>query len=611
MSTDQPAGEMSPVAPGKHLPSWALKFRQQVEAARVNIEATNKQISRVKASTEVLTGILKDTHAKFEARDKQNEEDKASKARDSRRLGEMRYFQLSKMLPDVFGEITSYLDKKDIAAIDCAAPVCRDLLLHSGFWSKEYLDYQSKRRKNLPTNVPVDKAEARQVVVAYYSRLARGCLFLKEMKEQRGRPKHRDVKPHVYCRSDKEVSHSLPLFEGTAPENERVMSKAQTFSNDFRSLALQSVREMMDLTADTDDVTVLRRLKSNSVVTVLISLLANESGAMQQMCCSVLGNLLAMEARQLPSYYKAAAAESWTHTHEEYGTLTRAVDRELALQMRRCDGAKVLMGLLTSPTATINLAAGQSSSVQGMCNQQAARALCNLFCPSMPILKDSTLLNSGGYPVSKFLLSEWPRKRAWRFAHYNKKGSLRETYLAYLAISPDLHVHGRGSDDMGFFVMSGKAEKTIDSWMWLLHKTYIDNSEMFTSDDLPVDEGAPGQSDIGSQGDNEESGYRLQERIQSWLVEEPHEDSNALQEMQMGSALRAHQSMLCYWRSADGEGEGEGEGEDMGAYSGEELSRESFFGVVEMAQKDSHFYLDQLKGGVVRAAAVNLEAARW
>ncbi len=102
MSTDQPAGEMSPVAPGKHLPSWALKFRQQVEAARVNIEATNKQISRVKASAEVLTGILRDTHAKFEARDKQNEEDKASKARDSRRLGEMRYFQLSKMLPDVF-----------------------------------------------------------------------------------------------------------------------------------------------------------------------------------------------------------------------------------------------------------------------------------------------------------------------------------------------------------------------------------------------------------------------------------------------------------------------------------------------------------------------------
>lgn len=601
---------LPPSTPGKHLPSWVLKFRQTVEDSRVSLNKTNAQLHKVKANTEILTGVLKETHAKFEARDAKVEEIKASKSKGTYLEDQKQYFKLTKMLPEVFGEyVLAYLNKRDIAAIDSSTSSCRDLLIEGGFWTREYKLMMSVRNQGQGQEIylgTATKKEEREAVVSYYARLSRGCRFLKEMKEQRGRPKHRDVKPHVYSRSDKEVSHSLPLFERVAPDKERVMSKSETFSNDFRSLALQNVKEILALTSDIRDMTVLQRLKANSVVTVLISLLANESGAMQQMCCSILGNILAMEARSLSSYTEAVAGESWTHTHHEFGSLTRAPDRELALQMRRCDGAKVLMGLLTSPSAVINLASGNSSSVQGMCNQQACRALLNLFCPSMPIIRDNTAaLNAGGFPVSQALLAEWPRKRAWRFAHYNKKGSLRETYVAYLSISADLHVHGRGSDDMGFFVLLGKAEKTIDSWMWLLHKTYVDNSTMFTSDDIPeVDVGETGA--FGTETQSNDAGYRLQERIQSWLVEEPYENSDALLEMHSGSALRAHQRMLCYWRSAEGDVDSVG-----GAPDEEASQRESFFGVVEMATKDTHFYLDQLKGGVVRAAMVNVEGARW
>lgn len=142
--------------------------------------------------------------------------------------------------------------------------------------------------------------------------------------------------------------------------------------------------------------------------------------------------------------------------------------------------------------------------------------------------------------------------------------------------------------------------------MWLLHKTYIDHSEMFASDAMPEGQGQRHEDE--PEVDSESNGYHLQERIQTWLLEEPREETNALREMQAGSALRAHQSMLCYWRSADGELV---DGEDGYADSGESIPRESFFGVVEMAQKDSHFYLDQLKGGVVRAVQVNVEDARW
>ena len=53
--------------------------------------------------------------------------------------------------------------------------------------------------------------------------------------------------------------------------------------------------------------------------------------------------------------------------------------------------------------------------------------------------------------------------------------------------------------------------------------------------------------------------------------------------------------MIVYWRRAEAADSSGGDGD---------YSPESFFGVVEMNSKDSHFHLDPLKGGVVRAAIV-------
>ena len=50
-----------------------------------------------------------------------------------------------------------------------------------------------------------------------------------------------------------------------------------------------------------------------------------------------------------------------------------------AYQMRRADGVKILFSLLSSPSAVVNLVNGGSSSVQGMSNGEAARALVSLF----------------------------------------------------------------------------------------------------------------------------------------------------------------------------------------------------------------------------------------
>jgi hypothetical protein len=161
-----------------------------------------------------------------------------------------------------------YLRKKDISAYDSTSPMCRDTLLRSGYWrtlskrvhkpsfitrsnggGSESGDYSTSTCTRL---VP-GTVQERQSVVTYFSRLSRGCRFLSEMKEQRGRPKHRDVKPHVYSRNDKEVSHSLPLFEGVAPDKERVMSRSETFSNDWRSYSLHSLKDIYALSQDPFD----------------------------------------------------------------------------------------------------------------------------------------------------------------------------------------------------------------------------------------------------------------------------------------------------------------------------------------------------------------------
>ena len=56
-----------------------------------------------------------------------------------------------------------------------------------------------------------------------------------------------------------------------------------------------------------------------------------------------------------------------------------AVTGPFAYQMRRADGVKILFSLLSSPSAVVNLVNGGSSSVQGMSNGEAARALVSLF----------------------------------------------------------------------------------------------------------------------------------------------------------------------------------------------------------------------------------------
>ncbi len=575
LSAEQPAepeaqGQVLVSSPPKHLPKWVLQLRAKVDASRTQSKFLTANLETLKANTEALGEIVKESKKAFAKRDKKAEKI-AQQRREQKRYDEVKYLRLEEIPTDIFFLMTAFLDFSSVASLDSASKATRRALIDGNFWGhlSQRIPKSSDVRRHAEFVLSrqdacqAEREAVRLMVIGYFANISRCVSFLLEMKEQRGRPKHREVRPHVYSRNDKEVSHFLPLFEKASLNGERIMSKSETFSADFRSVALTALKSIVKMSSIVDDEMVQRKLAENSAITVLISLLANESEVMQQLSCTVLANMFAAEALQTVPGGHSGACHTWVQAVEEYGRATRIMGRELAHQMRVCDGHKVLMGLLTSPSATVSLASGGSSSVQGTSNKAAARALVNLFCPSMPILREQ-VVDEGGYPVSAELLQEWPRVRAWRFAHYSKAGSLRETYLVYLCVSPDLYVQGRGSDDIGFFHLSGSAQRTIEGWTWLLHKTYV-------TEDI-----------FKSHGENNK---HAADQIQSWLLKDGTESVNSSQ--QASAKARAHISMTCYWRAADRDHHCEG-----------------MYGVSEVCGNEGSFYLDTLKGSVMRAVAV-------
>ena len=556
----------------KHLPKWVLQLRAKVDASRARSEALSNNLEMLKANTEALGEIVSESKKAFAKRDKRVEDmAQRRKAHNRNYKDEAKYLPLEEIPSDVFAIVTSFMDLPSVGSLDSASKVTRKVLINSKYWDNlslqipmsSHIRRHSESVRKRRHTCQAEGEAVRGMVMGYFTNISRCVGFLLEMKDQRGRLKHRDVRPHVYSRNDKEVSHFLPLFENASTDGERIMSKSDTFSSDFRSVALKALKNLVYMSSLVEDEMVHRKLAENSAVTVLISLLANESEAMQQLSCTVLANMFAAEALQLVPDKQSRTEYTWVQAVEEYGKATRSLGRELAHQMRMCDGHRVMMGLLTSPSATVSLASGKNSSVQGTSNKAAARALVNLFCPSMPILREQVVGESEN-PISTELLLEWPRVRAWRFAHYSKSGSLRETYLVYLCVSPDLFVQGRGSDDIGFFHLSGGAQRTIAGWTWLLHKTYV-TENMFEA--------------------HENDPEHMADRIQNWLLMDGTDTVDTAQ--QSSARARAHVSMTCYWIGAD-----------------QDHPCDGMYGVSEVCGSEGRFYLDTLKGSVVRAVAI-------
>ena len=77
-----------------------------------------------------------------------------------------------------------------------------------------------------------------------------------------------------------------------------------------RLLALASLGEMCTLTANARDLSTATLLRSINAVTLLVSLSANESGAIQELACSSLANLLCVHKGQQPAPTQSAETTS-------------------------------------------------------------------------------------------------------------------------------------------------------------------------------------------------------------------------------------------------------------------------------------------------------------
>jgi hypothetical protein len=124
------------------------------------------------------------------------------------------------------------------------------------------------------------------------------------------------------------------------------MSRSDTFNNDFRANALIRLEDTFRITSNENE-QIHQKLFDLDAITVFISLLSNESGMLQELCCGIIGNLLVWESRKNRKIKK-----------KDISSNTKNLNNQLMM----CNGVKLLLNLLTSPSASINLASSASQS---------------------------------------------------------------------------------------------------------------------------------------------------------------------------------------------------------------------------------------------------------
>lgn len=480
-----------------HLPSWVLKMRQKIDDSRNKHDDAVRRILNLNQVMDNLSEKLEQFHPLLIK--ETNDDIKSKNVTYPKQELKMKHLPL-----DVLTEVFFYLQISDVFQFSNTSMSFSCLTKDSNYW--KYLartDYSylfSFNRGNI-------KQESELNVIRTYLGKKRQCnSFIDSMKEQRCVPKHKQVDPRRYSRSEKSVSHPLPVFDARSSDGVghsigSIMSQSDTLSSDFRGIAHVVLEKMVQLTSSLFDDFNLE-IVQNGVVTVLVSLLSNEESALQNYSCMILANLLLWESmvKQQPLNVKLK-------------------EGNVSEQVSACNGKRHLSILLTSPSASVNLAtpkvnssaaqkltkAKTTSSIQGVCNKQASRALVCLFYPDKPIFDVSTpstlTILKGTSLQSKYLppldvenvwkfpsstsdqsvthllslreqLNEETFARPWQFTYFYKSGAFKDQFIVNLRFYRDGVLAGRGIDSIGYFSMNGSTEVDIIGANLYLNKVY-------------------------------------------------------------------------------------------------------------------------------------------
>jgi hypothetical protein len=282
--------------------------------------------------------------------------------------------------------------------------------------------YSSARR-----DLPPDEIFLR--IQLYYQSFCRCLQFVTQLKDQRSIPKHRQVAPHRYSRGERQISPPLHLFDSNGDgetllgrrsssssssfASERIMSQTETLNSDFRSFAHQTLQLLVDLTGKFYD-SFCNHLINEGIITILVSLLSNEEGSLQNYSCNIVGNLFCWESLVKKKIelcisrkeQKSNERETEIDNDDMDDDISRLKTYKVPLidQITTCNGHRQLASLLTSPSASVNLAVGKASlyshepthlshhhqfqstsNIEGVCNKHASRALICIFYPDFPV----------------------------------------------------------------------------------------------------------------------------------------------------------------------------------------------------------------------------------
>lgn len=540
-TSNEDSHSASPTERVSYLPSWVLKMREKINTSReahadtqLRINEINKNVDCLSAKLLVMRPVK--LNAKNSVDSSKHTLEKASKV--------VCGTQIYSIPSDLLVLVLEYLQIKQVLRLEVLSRTFYRTLANSTYWAKIFPLCCPHLLSRFPrhANRNASCQEMKSCMQQYLKRVKMCTTFVQTMKDQRCVPKHRTVQPHRHTRQERQVTHPLPLFErsqsysgddclipttspvrSTSGRHDMIMSHAETLSSDFRSVAHRAMQGLLTLTSDVQD-PVIYKLVADGATTVLTALLQNEEGALQNYSCGILANLLCWEARKQHEYKEQVMYQGRARQSSPLVPTSPVVLRALSVlfgmdklslqqvggvpdQVRACTGLKMLTALLTSPTASINLAGSTqitavnrgggggaglgveqgfslrstTSSVQGMCNKQASRALVTLLYPSMPVPVSSLAVtplpsvgslsiqvpplntNSSGHhasllsapvmptaavmapivipeqlrsPVISALFTTDTFARPWQFTYFYKSGAVKDQFVAYLRFLP-------------------------------------------------------------------------------------------------------------------------------------------------------------------------------
>ena len=210
--------------------------------------------------------------------------------------------------------------------MDILSKTMRTIISSSRYWKQSFQLYCPHLTHNLIKTHKNTVNTASMILLRKYLYDCKISIsFLQLMKDQRCIPKHRSIQPHRHTRQERQITHPLPLFQHNHNQHtgsdsnqsistitstatisssmqhkqnntqDMIMSHAETLSSDFRSLAHKSLNIILIQTSDTSN-PVCYKLLYDGIITIMISLLQNEEGAIQNYASSILANMLCWEA---------------------------------------------------------------------------------------------------------------------------------------------------------------------------------------------------------------------------------------------------------------------------------------------------------------------------